>query len=212
MNKYQRRFEPNRSVLCRSSFVEKIKGRTARIAVIGLGYVGLPLILGFAARGLPTIGVDIDQAKVDTLAAGRSYIQHITDKRIVDLIEGGKFSATTDFSRLSDADAIILCVPTPLTKHLEPDLSYIASTARAVAQHLEVGQLVVLESTTYPGTTRDVMLPILEHGSKLKAGRDFFVAYSPEREDPGNPKFETTSIPKIVGAMDAEALERASAL
>src|SRR5262249_55641812 len=142
----------------------------------------------------------------------KSYIQHITDKRIADMIGGGRFFATTDFSRLAEADAIIICVPTPLTKHLEPDLSYIVSTTQAIAPYLRAEQLVVLESTTYPGTTREVMLPILEEGSRLQANVDFFVAYSPEREDPGNANFETTTIPKIVGAIGPEALQRARAL
>src|SRR5262245_5214194 len=212
MNEHSRHFERWSSVDHGLNFKKKIECRTAHVAVIGLGYVGLPLILGFNARGFPCLGLDVDQAKVDSLAAGKSYIQHIANERIATMIAGGRFTIATDFSRLAESDAIIICVPTPLTKHLEPDLSYVTATAQAIAPHLKVGQLVVLESTTYPGTTRDVLLPILEEGSGLKANLDFFVAYSPEREDPGNTNFETTTIPKIVGAIGAEALEGASAL
>jgi UDP-N-acetyl-D-glucosamine dehydrogenase len=212
MNELARQFHRQVSGDASPDFLGKLETSTLRIAVIGLGYVGLPLVLGFHARGLPALGLDVDQSKVESLVAGRSYIQHIADKRIADMMGSGRFSASTDFSRLAEADAIIICVPTPLTKHLEPDLSYIVATTKAIAPHLKAGQLVVLESTTYPGTTREVMLPLLEEGSGLKGSVDFFVAYSPEREDPGNANFETTTIPKIVGAIGPEALRRASAL
>src|SRR5262249_12447248 len=175
MNEHLKQFGREAAPAHGLNFIEKLENRTARIAVIGLGYVGLPLILGFHARGLPTLGLDVDQTKVESLLAGKSYIQHITDKRIAEMIGVGRFFATTDFSRLAEADAIIICVPTPLTKHLEPDLSYIVSTTQAIAPYLRAEQLVVLESTTYPGTTREVMLPILEEGSRLQANVDFFV-------------------------------------
>ncbi|GAB4226987.1 MAG: nucleotide sugar dehydrogenase [Methyloligellaceae bacterium] len=195
-----------------TAFVEAVKAREAVIGVIGLGYVGLPLILGFHANGFRILGIDVDQAKIDSLEAGESYIRHIPASRIAALGEEGRFAATTDFARLGEADAVLICVPTPLTRHLEPDMTYVESTARAMAPHLRPGQLIVLESTTYPGTTRDLMMPILEEGSGLTANRDFFVAYSPEREDPGNPEFEAQTIPKVVGAAAPEALEMASAL
>ena len=193
-------------------FIEKVANRTACIGVIGLGYVGLPLILGFHAREFRILGIDVDQSKIDALEAGESYIKHIPSDRIESLRDGDRFSGTTEFSRLPEADAILVCVPTPLTRHLEPEMTYVISTAKAMAPHLKPGQLIVLESTTYPGTTRELMVPILEEGSGLKADRDFFVAYSPEREDPGNPQFEAQSIPKVVGAAVPESLEMATAL
>ena len=193
-------------------FVEKVANRSACVGVVGLGYVGLPLILGFHGRDFSILGIDVDQAKIDALEAGESYIKHIPSERIGGLQDGGRFAATTDFSRLPEADAILICVPTPLTRHLEPEMTYVESTARAMAPHLKPGQLIVLESTTYPGTTRELMVPILEEGSGLRADKDFFVAYSPEREDPGNPEFEAQTIPKVVGAAVPEALEMAKAL
>ena len=192
-------------------FIWKIEARAAAIAVIGLGYVGLPLVIGFHARGFQLLGIDIDSEKVKALNAGRSYIKHIPATRLAELTKE-RFKATTDFSSLSKAKALIICVPTPLTKHLEPDMSYVVSTVEAMAPHLRKGQLVVLESTTYPGTTRELVEPILENGSGLKANRDFFVAFSPEREDPGNPDFETTTIPKVVGATTPDGLAMAEAL
>jgi len=196
----------------RSNFIEKVASGGACIGVIGLGYVGLPLILGFHGKGFKILGVDVDQAKIDALEAGESYIKHIPSSRIGELNTGGSFSATTDFARLPEADAVLICVPTPLTRHLEPEMAYVISTAKAMAPHLKPGHLIVLESTTYPGTTRDLMVPILEEGSGLKADKDFFVAYSPEREDPGNPEFEAQTIPKVVGAAVPEALEMATEL
>ncbi|MEM8744932.1 MAG: NAD(P)-binding domain-containing protein, partial [Pseudomonadota bacterium] len=182
------------------AFLDKVADRSACIGVIGLGYVGLPLILGFHGRDFKILGIDVDQEKIDALEAGESYIKHISAERIKGLEDGGRFAATTDFSRLPEADAVLICVPTPLTRHLEPEMTYVESTARAMAPHLRSGHLIVLESTTYPGTTRELMVPILEEGSGLKADKDFFVAYSPEREDPGNPEFEAQTIPKVVGA------------
>jgi UDP-N-acetyl-D-glucosamine dehydrogenase len=194
-----------------ANFIDRVAGRTARIAVIGLGYVGLPLVVGFHARGFSVIGVDIDECKVATLTAGQTYIRHIPSAR-VEALTRERFRATTDFSALSDADAIIICVPTPLSKHLEPDMSYILSTLEAMARHVRVGHLVVLESTTYPGTTRELVGPTLERGSGLKANKDFFVAFSPEREDPGNPDFDTQTIPKVVGAATADGVAMAREL
>lgn len=180
---------------------QSIDDRTARIGVIGLGYVGLPLVELFAGSGFPVLGLDIDQVKVDHLHAGRSYIGHIGPERIAALREGGRFEATANFARLVEVDAILICVPTPLGAHQEPDLTAVVETGKAIARHLRPGQLVVLESTTYPGTTRDVLRPVLEAGG-LRAGRDFFLAYSPEREDPGNPSFSAGTIPKVVGGFD----------
>ena len=178
-----------------------IAGRSARVGVIGLGYVGLPLVELFAAGGFPVLGLDVDAAKVDALQAGRSYIAHIKPERVAAMRASGRFEATDDFARLAEADAILICVPTPLGAHHEPDLGAVVATGRSIAAHLRPGQLVILESTTYPGTTRDVLRPVLEAGG-LVAGRDFFLAYSPEREDPGNPKFSARNIPKVVGGFD----------
>jgi UDP-N-acetyl-D-glucosamine dehydrogenase len=186
--------------------------RTARIGVVGLGYVGLPLANLFHQKGFPVVGFDIDTRKVDALKAGRSYIGHIPDARVGELVCDGRFEPTTDFQRIRDVDTVSICVPTPLDEYRQPDLSFIESTGRAIAPHLRKGQLVVLESTTYPGTTREVLQPILEAPSGLLAGRDFFLAYSPEREDPGNPNYSTSTIPKVVGGMDAESLAVAVAL
>ena len=187
-----------------------IEGRTARVGVIGLGYVGLPLVELFADGGFPVLGLDVDEVKVGHLRAGRSYIGHIASERVAALRDGGRFEATADFSRLAEADAVVICVPTPLGAHREPDLSAVIATGRSIGRHLRPGQLVVLESTTYPGTTRDVLRPELEAGG-LVAGRDFFLAYSPEREDPGNPDFSAGNIPKVVGGYDepSGALARA---
>jgi UDP-N-acetyl-D-glucosamine dehydrogenase len=188
-----------------------IADRTARVGVIGLGYVGLPLVELFAGGGFPVLGFDIDQDKVDRLRAGKSYIGHIASDRIQALLDGGHFDPTADFARLAEADAILICVPTPLGAHREPDLSAVVATGRAIGRYLRPGQLVVLESTTYPGTTRDVLRPELE-ASGLVAGSDFFLAYSPEREDPGNPKFSAGNIPKVVGGWDETSGELARAL
>ncbi len=188
-----------------------IEGRTAKIGVIGLGYVGLPLIREFIAAGYETIGFDVDQAKVDRLLAGQSYIKHIDFAALLAHIREGRFTPTADMNRLKDADAILICVPTPLTATREPDLSYVEGTARRIAATLRKDQLIVLESTTYPGTTRDVVLPILaERG--LTPGVDYFLAYSPEREDPGNPDFSAGTIPKVVGGYDATSGELATML
>jgi len=190
--------------------IERINSKQARVAVIGLGYVGLPLLLEFVEQGFPAEGFDIDGAKVAALGRGESYIRHIASARVAAGVVRG-LTATTDFSRLAACDAILLCVPTPLTDHRDPDLSFVEQTTAAVAEHLRAGQLVVLESTTYPGTTREVMAPILER-SGLRAGVDFFVAYSPEREDPANPDFTTRTIPKVVGGLTPGCRAAAAAL
>ncbi len=178
----------------------KIRSKTATVGIIGLGYVGLPLARAFAAAGLRVLGFDIDSAKVEKLNAGRSFIKQIPDDAIAEMQSRG-FEATDRFERLSEPDAILVCVPTPLTDSREPDLTYVVNSARAIESRLRTGQLVVLESTTYPTTTRNVVLPALER-SGLAAGRDFFLAFSPEREDPGNATYSVTSIPKVVGGLD----------
>jgi UDP-N-acetyl-D-glucosamine dehydrogenase len=188
-----------------------IADKSARVGVVGLGYVGLPLIRAFVAAGFRTLGYDIDQSKIDRLLAGQSYIGHIPAAWIADCIASRRFEPTSDMPRLAEADAVLICVPTPLSESRDPDLSYIESTARHIAAALRPGQLIVLESTTYPGTTRDVVLPILEQ-SGLKAGRDFFLAYSPEREDPGNPNYTASGIPKVIGGIDPVSQELAVAL
>jgi UDP-N-acetyl-D-glucosamine dehydrogenase len=209
-------------------FIKKIRQRQARVGIIGLGYVGLPLALLFSEQKFAVTGFDIDQRKVDTLSKGESYIYRIAKEEIRAAQKQG-FSATSDYARLVEMDAVIICVPTPLNEYHEPDLSYITDTTHAVAPHLQAGQLVVLESTTYPGTTEEVMLPILEKENKngLKAARgtssgnpsgtpsaekQFFVAFSPEREDPGNTTVARRDIPKVVGGVNPQAAELAGAL
>jgi UDP-N-acetyl-D-glucosamine dehydrogenase len=190
---------------------QRIRDHTARIGVIGLGYVGLPLVMAFADRSFRVLGFDVDRAKIDILNAGGSYIKHIRAEDIAALREDDRFTPTDDFSRLAQADVVILCVPTPLSPQREPDLSFVVRTTESVASHLRSGQLIVLESTTYPGTTRDIMRPVLER-SGLRSGTDFFLAYSPEREDPGNSQFGTHDIPKVVGGDGPDALHLASML
>lgn len=194
-----------------TEFEKQVDARAVRVGIIGMGYVGLPLASAFVAKGFPVLGFDIDASKVEMLLRSESYIKHIPHAHIAALTASGLFDATTDMSRLGEADFVLLCVPTPLTAQREPDMSYVVSTTEMVAAHLRVGQIVVLESTTYPGTTRDVMVPILEK-SGLAHGTDFFVAYSPEREDPGNPDFSTARIPKVVGGCTEEAGQRAAYL
>lgn len=179
------------------------------VAVVGLGYVGLPLCLAFSKVGSRVLGLDVDEAKVTKLQAGDSYIKHIPERDIRSAKDNGVLAASTDFSESAQADAILICVPTPLTVNRTPDLSYVESTAKALAPHLRRGQLVVLESTTYPGTTDEVLKPILEEGSGLTAGEDFFLAYSPEREDPGNPRSNFSECPKVVGGFSSKCLEQA---
>jgi UDP-N-acetyl-D-glucosamine dehydrogenase len=191
--------------------IARFAERSAKIGVIGLGYVGLPLVRRLAEQGFSVLGLDVDAAKVERLNRGESYIRHIDGESIAAMRRSGRFTATDDFARLSELDAVILCLPTPLTRHREPDLSFVERTAEALAPHLRRGQLIVLESTTYPGTTREIMRPILER-SGLRSGRDFFLAYSPEREDPGNPELAIGNIPKVVGGDGPEALRLVRAL
>ena len=184
---------------------ERLTRRTATAGVIGLGYVGLPLAAAIGCAGFPVVGFDIDPTKPEQIEAGKSYIQAVTDDMLVQLVRDKRLTATSDFSRLSACDVIIICVPTPLTRHREPDLSFVRSTGEAIARFLRPGQLIVLGSTTYPGTTREVLLPILAAGGSV-SGRDFFLGFSPEREDPGNAKFGTVSIPKVVAGDGPQAL------
>jgi UDP-N-acetyl-D-glucosamine dehydrogenase len=196
------------------TLLARIEARRAVVGVCGLGYVGLPLALTFGEKGFPVIGFDIDQRKIDAIGRGESYIKHIDPARIK--AQGARedkgFSATLDFRRARDADALILCVPTPLNANREPDMTYIENTARAIGPYVRSGQLVVLESSTYPGTTEEVVKPILEQLSGLRAGIDFHLAFSPEREDPGNPNFNTATIPKVVGGYTKQCTEIACAL
>jgi len=188
-----------------------IEARTARVGVMGLGYVGLPLALTFAEQGFATTGFDVDAEKVGRLSRGGSYLRHIPDRRVESARESGRFEATRDFAKLADCDAIVVAVPTPLTPAREPDMTFVVHTSEIVARHLRRGQLVVLESTTWPGTTDELVRPILER-SGLVAGRDFHLAFSPEREDPGNPDFDTRTIPKIVGGFTPRCLAHAARL
>ncbi len=194
-----------------SSLLEKVQRREARVGVVGLGYVGLPLGMAFAEAGYPVVGLDIDTRKIDKIKKGESYIKHIASEPLKKLTDAGKFTATTDFSKAGELDCLIICVPTPLTSSREPDMSYIIATAEALAPHVRRGQLYALESTTYPGTTDEVLRPILERGG-LKAGTDFHLAFSPEREDPGNKSFNTKTIPKVVGGHTPACLEVSQAL
>lgn len=193
-------------------FLSSTENGTAVIGLIGLGYVGIPLANAALAKGFRVIGFDIDVRRVELLNAGQAAIKHIPMGLIAESAKSGRFVATTAFDRLSEADAIIIAVPTPLTKHREPDLAHVINTTNEIAKRLRPGQLITLESTTYPGTTDEVMRPILEKTSGLKSGRDFFLAFSPEREDPGNEHFGTSTIPKVVGGDGKEALAMANAL
>ncbi len=192
--------------------LQKIKNKDYTIGIVGLGYVGLPLMWTFHKNDLPVLGFDIDEHKIDCLEKGTPYIKHLGEEMMGVLAASDRCDATNDFSRLTESDAIMMCVPTPLNKYREPDMEYVESTCHTVGKHLRKGQLIVLESTTYPGTTADLIIPILESKSGLKAGEDFYVAYSPEREDPGNPDFNTAKIPKVVGAHGGDALKLACAL
>ena len=195
----------------KEQLLQKIASKSARVGVIGLGYVGLPLALLFEESGFPVIGFDIDPKKPEALHRGESYIKHIGPHRVADAFARGRIQATTDFDRLAECDAILICVPTPLGKHRDPDLSYIRNTADQIARRLRPGQLVVMESTTYPGTTREELKPRFD-ARGLAAGDGYFLAFSPEREDPGNPKYHTKNIPKIVGGLDPASQEAACAL
>lgn len=192
---------------------ERIGNKTAQVGIVGLGYVGLPLISAFTNAGFRCIGYDVDQEKIDALLAGRSYIKHIESSTIADWIRRDVLEPTSDMSRLSEADVVLICVPTPLTTSQDPDLRYVELTAEAIARVLRPGQLIVLESTTYPTTTRDIMVPILEKNpAGLRCGEEYFVAYSPEREDPGNPDYTAAGIPKVVGGFDQVSCDLACQL
>ena len=191
--------------------IDAIETRTATVGVIGLGYVGLPLVLLFWESGFRVIGFDVDAKKTTALQRGESYIRHIGPQRVAAAFNSGRAEATNEYDRLAECDAILICVPTPLGPHREPDLSYVRMTAEAVGSRLRKGQLVVLESTTYPGTTREELLTRFNERG-MTCGTDFFLAFSPEREDPGNEKYHTKNIPKVVGGIDAPSLRAAVAL
>jgi UDP-N-acetyl-D-glucosamine dehydrogenase len=195
-----------------NDLIARIAERKYTVGIVGLGYVGLPLMWTFHKHKMPVIGFDIDPYKVECVNTGKSYIKHLGDEMMKTLSKSDICQATTDFSRLTEADAILLCVPTPLDQHREPDMSYVVNTTETVSRYVRKGHLVILESTTYPGTTEEVMIPILQKNSGLKAGVDFFVAYSPEREDPGNVNFNTEKIAKVVGGHGEDALRLAKAM
>jgi len=204
----------------KKELLDKINKKQALIGIIGLGYVGLPLMLEFCENDFKVLGFDKDESKEKLLNKGKSYIKHISEERIKKQWEKGNFEATTDFERLKEPDALIMCVPTPLDKHREPDMSYIVSTAKVIQKYMRKGQLITLESTTYPGTTDELLLPLFENAfieqdisnEKLRVGEDFFLAFSPEREDPNNPNYNTKTIPKVVGGTTPACLEVAKAL
>jgi len=191
--------------------IKKLQDKSAIIGIVGLGYVGLPLMLRYVEVGFHVIGFDIDKGKVTTLNSGESYINHISSDRIKQVVDDNMFSAITDFARAREADALIICVPTPLNKHREPDLSFVIETTESLAPHMRGGQVVSLESTTYPGTTDEEIKPIIERRG-LIVGRDIFLVYSPEREDPGNPDFYTEKIPKVCGGVSQSCLNVGMAL
>ncbi|MHB9040134.1 MAG: nucleotide sugar dehydrogenase [Melioribacteraceae bacterium] len=200
----------------KNELLKKINSKTAKVGIIGLGYVGLPLALEFSLKGFMTIGFDIDSKKIPLLNSGKSYIKHIGGEKVLQAVQSKNFYATTDFSKIVEVDAIIICVPTPLTEHREPDMTYIVDTAKMIQKYLRKGQLITLESTTYPGTTDEVLLPLFESpvsdNEKYVVGEDFFLAFSPEREDPNNPNYTTSTIPKVVGGITPNCLEVSLAL
>jgi UDP-N-acetyl-D-glucosamine dehydrogenase len=194
-----------------ATLLQNIETRSARTGVVGLGYVGLPLAVELAKAGFRATGIDLDARKIQTIQEGRSYIPDVSSADVMALTQAGKLDATTDFSIVRELDTINICVPTPLRKTKDPDMSYIVSAVEAIAKHLHRGMLIVLESTTYPGTTDEVVQPLLE-ATGLKAGVDFFIAFSPERVDPGNPTFQTHNVPKVVGGLTPACLKLAAAL
>ncbi len=202
----------------KTTLLKKINDKSALVGIIGLGYVGLPLALTFAEKGFKVIGFDIDEKKIPILNSGESYIKHIPALRIKQQVSAKNFQAVSDFSSLKNCDAVIICVPTPLDEHREPDISYVENSAKVVAKYLQPGQLIVLESSTYPGTTEEILLPLFNQKflqpdeDKNEAGRLFFLAFSPEREDPGNPTYHTGNIPKIIGGVTKTCTEIACAL
>lgn len=195
----------------KQQILDRIKDKTAVVGIIGLGYVGLPLMLSFCAAGYRVLGFDTDQGKLDKLAAGRSYLKHISAAPIAAAVAAGLFDGTTDFSRVGDADALIICVPTPLNGHREPEMKFVVTSIEAIKPHIRAGQVISLESTTYPGTTDEVLLPRIE-STGLKVGENIFLIYSPEREDPGNPVYTTATIPKVCGGTTIACLEVGLAL
>src|SRR3989440_7387927 len=197
--------------MIKDELIQLITERRARVGVVGLGYVGLPLVVEFAGAGFAAIGFEVDQSKADRINAGESYIGDIESQTVKKLTASGQLQATTDFDHLRDCDAIVICVPTPLRKTKEPDISYIMAAAEEIKQRLRRGQLIILESTTYPGTTDEVLLPMLEE-TGLKLDEDFLLAFSPERVDPGNPQFQTHNIPKVVGGVTNDSTEAAACL
>lgn len=192
--------------------INRIRGKEVTVGIVGLGYVGFPLALVFAEAGVNVIGFDIDQSKITAIAQGKSYIRHINHDRLQNAVKNKQLTATSDYKQVSQCDAIIICVPTPLDHHLEPDLRYIVETSEAIAPYLQPHTLVSLESTTWPGTTEEVMQPILESKGKVKLGRDLYLCFSPEREDPGNKSYGTKNIPKLIGGANQKSLEIAVAL
>ena len=196
----------------KENLLRKIKDKSALVAVIGLGYVGLPLAVEKAKAGYRTIGFDVQEKKVKMVNEGHNYIGDVVDKELEDLVKKGMLSATSDFSIVKDADFIAICVPTPLDQYQQPDVSYVKKSAMDISKYLKRGSIVVLESTTYPGTTEELLLPILEKGSGLKCGKDFFLAYSPERVDPGNKLYKTKNTPKVVGGVGKDSTEIAAAM
>ncbi len=210
----------------KNELIKKINNKSAVVGIIGMGYVGLPLALEFANKGFFTIGFDIDEKKIPILNSGKSYIKHIKEDRIKKVVDKKKFLATSDFNRLTETDAIIICVPTPLNEHREPDMTYIENSGKVIAQYLKKGQFIALESSTYPGTTEEILQPLFEEAplgkskieskkskvSKYVVGKDFYLAFSPEREDPNNAKYSTSTIPKVVGGVTPDCLEIALAL
>jgi len=204
--------KPGPIVKLREDFISRIQNRTAKVGIIGLGYVGLPLMWTFHEEGFPVVGFDVDKDKIKNIESGKPYIKHLGYEMMEKLAISDRCSATLNFAGLREMDAIIMCVPTPLNTYREPDMKYVEQTTRTIAKYIQKGQLVILESTSYPGTTDELIIPILEKASVMKSGKDFFVAYSPEREDPGNPNFNTSKIPKVVGADGTDALTVAKAL
>ena len=195
----------------KAELIGMIEDRTAKVGIIGLGYVGLPLAIHFGKSGFSVVGFDLDSVKIEKLLKGESYIKHVSVEPVTEMIGAGRFDATTDFDRLKEVDCILICVPTPLTDKMEPDLTYLLGTTETIARNIRAGQLVVLESTTYPGTTEEMVLPRLREGG-MEEGQDFFLAYSPEREDPGNKDFSASNTPKIVGGSTPSCLEVAQTL
>ncbi|MBM3712904.1 MAG: nucleotide sugar dehydrogenase [Actinobacteria bacterium] len=200
----------------KDDLLNKIKLNSAKVGIIGLGYVGLPLAIEFSLKDFNVIGFDIDPKKIQILNSGRSFIKHIDSKKILTAVNDKKFFATNDFSKLVETDAVIVCVPTPLNENREPDMTFVKNTAEVIQKYIRKGQLITLESTTYPGTTEELLLPLFENPlsshEKFLVGKDFFLAFSPEREDPNNPDFTTSTIPKVIGGVTKDCLEVTSEL